>query len=208
MTEDAGGWLVRGEGLEERARAVVVAASSPAASAPLTGGDAEIGPPVEAACLDLGLRRPLRPPVLLGVDRPLYLIDHASAAGGLAPTGGGLVHGVRYLRAGEDVSAEALRAELEDHARVAGVDPADVEERRFLRRMTVTQVMPTPATGGLAGRPRVETGRPGVFVAGDWVGPQGWLADAALASAEAAGTAAAGWATGRAGRPWTGHHVA
>jgi hypothetical protein len=30
-----------------------------------------------------------------------------------------------------------------------------------------------------------------VYVAGDWVGPRGWLADASLSSGEAAGLAAA-----------------
>ena len=192
------GWLVQGERVQERARAVVVAAGPPAACSSLAGGWADLGPPVEAACLDLGTTRRLDPPLLLGVDRPLYLSDHAAAAGGLAPAGGGLVHVLRYLHAGEQVRADAVRTELEDHARAAGVDPADVEQRRFLLRMTVTGVLPTPATGGLAGRPGIETHRPGVFVAGDWVGPRGWLSDAALASGEGAGRAAARWAAGAA----------
>jgi pyruvate/2-oxoglutarate dehydrogenase complex dihydrolipoamide dehydrogenase (E3) component len=38
----------------------------------------------------------------------------------------------------------------------------------------------------------------GVYVAGDWVGPRGWLADAALSSGEAAGRAAAREAARRA----------
>lgn len=194
---DGTGCVVHGEQLEERCRAVVVAAGSPAACAALAGGPSDLGPSVEASCLDLGTTRRVIPPVLLGVDRPLYLIDHAAAASGLAPPEGGLVHVLRYVRAGEETSAEAVQRELEDHARVAGVDPASVEERRFLRRMTVTGVLPTPASGGLGGRPGIGTARPGVFVAGDWVGPDGWLSDAALASGEAAGVAAAGWVAGR-----------
>lgn len=44
---------------------------------------------------------------------------------------------------------------------------------------------------GLAGRPPVEVAHlPGVFLAGDWVGPVGLLADASLASGYAAGDAA------------------
>ena len=47
------------------------------------------------------------------------------------------------------------------------------------------------AGGGLAGRPGVAVpDRPGTFVAGDWVGPEGHLADAVLASARAAALAA------------------
>jgi pyruvate/2-oxoglutarate dehydrogenase complex dihydrolipoamide dehydrogenase (E3) component len=65
--------------------------------------------------------------------------------------------------------------------------------------MTVVGATPSPATGGLAGRPGIDsTGRAGVYVAGDWVGPRGWLADGALASGEAAGSAAARQAAGRA----------
>ena len=42
------------------------------------------------------------------------------------------------------------------------------------------------------------TGVAGVYVAGDWVGPRGWLADCALSSGEAAGIAAAREAARRA----------
>ena len=61
---------------------------------------------------------------------------------------------------------------------------------RFLHRMIVAHALPRPGAG-LAGRPPVEVpGLRGVFVAGDWVGPVGMLADASLASAEAAARAA------------------
>jgi phytoene dehydrogenase-like protein len=89
---------------------------------------------------------------------------------------------------------------MEEHARAAGIDPAMIEERRFLHRMTVVGATPTPATGGLAGRPGVDsTGVSGVFVAGDWVGPRGWLSDCTMASGEGAGIAAAQEAADRAG---------
>jgi hypothetical protein len=56
----------------------------------------------------------------------------------------------------------------------------------------------TPAGGGLAGRPAIhDSGLDGVLVAGDWVGPKGWLADGSLVSGEAAGVAAAREALGR-----------
>jgi predicted NAD/FAD-dependent oxidoreductase len=47
----------------------------------------------------------------------------------------------------------------------------------------------TPAGGGLAGRPAVERGA-GLYLAGDWIGPEGWLVDAAIASGAAAAKAA------------------
>jgi phytoene dehydrogenase-like protein len=188
--------MVAAGGRQIGAGAVVLAAGTPETDAALLGGRpggwAGLGPEVEASCLDLGLRRGLAQPVLFGIDPPIYLVDHAGSAKGLAPEGGGLVHVLRYLTLGEDTPADALRASLEEHARLAGVDPADVEEERFLRRMTVVGATPNPAAGGLAGRPGIDsTGLAGVFVAGDWVGPRGWLADCALSSGEAAGAAAA-----------------
>jgi hypothetical protein len=57
--------------------------------------------------------------------------------------------------------------------------------------MTVVGAVPVPGVG-LAGRVDVgDTGHEGVLVAGDWVGPRGHLADAALASGEDAGRLAA-----------------
>jgi phytoene dehydrogenase-like protein len=192
----AGPLTILAGGRQIEAGAVVLAAGTPEADAALLGARpaawAGLGPQVEASCLDLGLRRGLAEPILFGVDVPMYLVDHAAVARDLAPEGGGLVHVLRYLALGEDTAADALRTSLEEHARLAGVDPATVEEQRFLRRMTVVGATPTPATGGLAGRPGIDsTGLPGVYVAGDWVGPRGWLADCSLSSGEAAGVAAA-----------------
>jgi phytoene dehydrogenase-like protein len=196
VTAHGDGVVVTTGGRRTEAGAVVLAAGTPEADAALLGERpaawGRLGPEVEASCLDLGLRRGLTHPVLFGIDPPIYLVDHAAVAKGLAPERGGLVHVLRYLRLGEATPADALRASLREHARLAGVDADTVEEERFLRRMTVVGATPTPAAGGLAGRPGIDsTGLPGVFVAGDWVGPRGWLADCALSSGEAAGSAAA-----------------
>jgi len=68
------------------------------------------------------------------------------------------------------------------------VSDDDVLAARFLASMTVAGTVPRAALGGLPGRPAVgATGTPGVHLAGDWVGPEGLLADAALASGAAAG---------------------
>src|SRR5438105_6390839 len=131
--------VVTVDGREIEAGAVEVAAGTPDDAAALLGSRpaawAGLGPQAEASCLDLGLRRGMAEPVLFGVDVPIYLVDHASVASGLAPEGGGLVHVLRYLGLGEDTPAGVLRASLEEHARVAGVEPAAVEEERFLLRM-------------------------------------------------------------------------
>ena len=71
--------------------------------------------------------------------------------------------------------------------------PDEVVTSRFLAHLSVTGTIPRAANGGLAGRPGVgDTGVPGVTMAGDWVGPVGLLADASLASGQAAGLLAVG----------------
>jgi phytoene dehydrogenase-like protein len=192
--DDGGAARVEGRERAILARAVVVAGGTPDACAavlPATPpGWETLGPPVQVACLDLGLAEPPRTRVLLGVDRPLYLICHSPPAQ-LAPRGAAVVHGLRYRRVDETSSVDA-RAELEEHCRVAGIEPDAAEEVRYLHRMVACGAMPTPASGGLAGRPGVaDTGLDGVFVAGDWVGAGGHLADAALTSGESAGRQAA-----------------
>jgi len=177
------------------AGAVVVAAGTPDAMAALLperpAAWAGLAPPVHVACLDLGLAEPPGVRVLLGLDRPLYLICHAPPAR-LAPAGGAVVHAMRYLHAAESPSAAEARGDLEAHARLAGIDPAEAEEARYRHRMAAAGALPIPATGGLAGRPGVDsTGLDGVYVAGDWLGPGAHLGDAALATGEAAGRRAA-----------------
>lgn len=173
---------------------VVVAAGSPDACAALLparpGAWDGLGPPAEVACLDLGLPFVPEATVLFGVDRPLYLSRHDPPAA-LAPPGGAVVHVMRYLRAGERRAPAEGRAELEAHARLAGIEPDAADEARYLHRQVACPAMPTPGHGGLAGRPGVATGLEGVLVAGDWVGPVGHLTDAALASGERAGREAA-----------------
>jgi hypothetical protein len=61
---------------------------------------------------------------------------------------------------------------------------SEVMVRRFLPSMTVSHAIPSVATGGLRGRAPVEVrDLPGLYLAGDWVGGQGTLANASVASA-------------------------
>jgi phytoene dehydrogenase-like protein len=144
---------------------------------------------VRAACLDLGLRKLPRPhvPFALGLDSPLYLSTHSLSAK-LAPEGHEVVHLIRYLRADEQVSPDDARAELE--ALMERVQPgyrAQVVTSQFLPNITVMEGFPEAAYGGVQGRPRVaHASIAGVFRAGDWVGDEGMLLDAALASARVA----------------------
>lgn len=189
ITATSGGWevaLVSGEVL--RAAAVVVAAGGPDLARqllPVDPGWPEPGAPVTAACLDLGLRGPA-PSVVFGLDEPLYLARHCPP-GNLAPEGGSVVHVMRY---GTRDPALDL-AELRGHARLAGIAEDQIVEERFLAVHVVTHLLPS-IEHGLAGRPGVEVaGARGVFLAGDWVGPSGWLSDAAMTSGQRAGNLAA-----------------
>ena len=184
-----GGWevgLSSGDVLP--AAAVVVAAGGPATARkllPVDPGWGELGPPVTAACLDLGLRG-ARPGLAFGLDEPLYLSRHCPP-GDLAPKGGSVVHVMRYGAR----EARQDRAQLRDLARLAGITDDHIVEERFLADMVVTHLQPRPEQG-LAGRPAVTVpGAEGIFLAGDWVGPTGWLVDAAIASGHQAGRLAA-----------------
>ncbi len=181
-----------------RATRVVVAAGPPTAVArllPAEPGWGPLGPPVTAACLDLGVREVPEPGYVLGIDEPLYATVQSPPAR-QAPDGHAVVGVLRYGAR----SASLDRPQLEAHARLAGVRPEAVAAERFLASMTVAGSMPRAATGGLAGRPGVEdSGVPGILLAGDWVGPAGLLADAALASGHAAGLLAARGTAGASG---------
>lgn len=145
--------------------------------------------PVKAACLDIGLARLPQPRArfTLGIDRPLYFSVH-SAVAKLAPEGGAVIHAAKYLNPTARTDPKADERELEEALDIMQPGWREVvAERRFLPSMTVSHAVATAAVGGLAGRPGPAV--PGVrnlYVAGDWVGTEGLLADASLASAQQA----------------------
>ncbi|MCC7536595.1 MAG: NAD(P)/FAD-dependent oxidoreductase [Deltaproteobacteria bacterium] len=172
----------------------VVVAASPQVTASLVrdGKDAtlrgwvERAVPVRACCLDVALRSLPRPYArfALGMDRPTYLSVH-SATAALAPDGGALVHTIRYLAPHESPGDEGI-AELEGLLDRLQPGWRDVlVARQDLPSITVTHDAATAARGGLAGRPGPAVPHiDGLFVAGDWVGSRGHLADASLASGQ------------------------
>ncbi|HYO57984.1 phytoene desaturase family protein [Archangium sp.] len=194
VERDVGASLPRARGLrladgtEYEAGAVVVAGAPRDVASLLPGDEVLAGwaaeaEPVKAASLEVGLSRLPRPRALLalGVDRPWYASVH-SAWARLAPEGGAMVHVAKYLGGGD---AEASESELEGVLDM--LQPGwreHVVTRRFLPGLTVMNALPAKKKG-LAGRPGpvVEHVR-GLYVVGDWVGPEGMLADASLASAE------------------------
>lgn len=143
--------------------------------------------PVHAACLDLVLTVPPSPETkfVLGCSTPWYYSNHSSAAKLSEHT---VVHVMKYLPVINRTDAKEDQMELERF--LDGIQPGwreSVVERRFLPRMLVSHAAVIAENGGLAGRPGTDVpGKPGLYIAGDWVGPEGMLVHASLASARAA----------------------
>jgi phytoene dehydrogenase-like protein len=195
-----------GDGSRRTAHAAILAIAPdevrdalPAPASATVARWASEAPPVRAACLDVALSRLPDPRAgfALGIDRPLYLSVHSKTAR-LAPPGGALVHVAKYLDPSRPSDGRADERELE--ALLDRVQPGwrdAVVHRRFLPHLTVANAVVTARAGGLAGRPGPEIpALPRVFVAGDWVGRHGMLADASLASAREAAALALGAASG------------
>ena len=143
--------------------------------------------PVKAATLDIALRYLPKPKATfaLGVDRPLYLSVH-SATARLAPEGSALIHVAKYLAPEGEDSNETIERELEGLLDL--VQPgwrAAVAHRRFLPDLIVANSTPLADCSGTRPGPQVPDVT-GLFVVGDWVGPEGMLADTSLASARQA----------------------
>ena len=139
--------------------------------------------PVTITCLDLALSRlPVpQPRFALGIDQPYYFSVH-SAWAQLTPKGGALIHIAKYGR-GTEQELEALADRLQPGWREVLV------HRRFLPSMTVSNALTKVAGNGSEPRAAVATRVGGLYVAGDWVGDRGILADAALSSAREAARA-------------------
>ena len=186
--------LTNGEIIRSR---VVVLASDPSTAVKLLGDDARTSlhrflsnnVKVEAACLDVALDRLPYPNAkfALSIDRPMYLSVH-SATARLAPEGGAMIHIARYLDPNAEENPDADRQELTRLLDL--VQPgwsALVRHQRFLPRLTVANAMAAAKINGTLGRPEPEVHDvPGLYIVGDWVGSEGMLADAALASAKQA----------------------
>ncbi len=193
-----GGFLISSETGEFRSRSIVVALESRDSAIRLLGGlqttvgIPEVGPAVSAACLDVVSSSCPRPTFALGTDQPVYLSLHSKAAAlGVDPKAEGPWHVVHLMRYGTTAAADD-RQILEALALRAGLTPEGTLWSRFFAHLKVVSGAPTASLGGMAGRPGVSaTGLPGCFLAGDWVGPVGWLADASFASGEHAGALAA-----------------
>ena len=99
-----------------------------------------------------------------------------------------MIHAAKYLPPDHNDSSESVEQELESLLDL--VQPGwrkVIVYRRFLPDMIVMNALPLASLDGTRGRPGPQVvDVPGLFVAGDWVGEEGLLVDASLASARRA----------------------
>lgn len=179
------------------AAAVIVAAGGPNIAAKLIDDEAlrsfaATSRPAFGAVLDVGLSEPWgdHPGFVLGLDQPVYMSVHSNTAR-VHRDGTSLVSVHKYLVSDAGAS-DADRAELEGVLDLARPGWREVAEHvTFSRRLVPMTHIPSAASGGIGGRPGASSAQPRTFVAGDWVGDRGLLADAAIVSAHRAGSMAA-----------------
>lgn len=182
------GWTVSTDAGDRTADLVLLASGGPERAARLLGREIPVpGPRAEVGALDLLLRRLPRPrrTFAVGLDSPHYLSIHS-------PRGSRPVHLSLAAYLTPDDRTSGTRETLEAIADTVqpGWRAELVAEPRHLARMTVHTAIASAAAGGLAGRPGPElAGASGLALAGDWVGAEGMLLDASLASARAAARA-------------------
>jgi phytoene dehydrogenase-like protein len=163
--------------------------------------------PVRVATLDIALSHLPNPNVYgaYGIDSPLYLSLH-SAFAKLAPINGKAVKGVEGQNTRIDKAEGVLFHAMKNiDASVKQNPKSDREElesfmdmlqpgwrnmvvrQRFLPNMVVSNALVNARQNGMHNRPDVEVpGTENLYIIGDWVGPEGLLADASLSSAKRA----------------------
>ena len=184
------------DGSVVRASAVVVATSPRDAAKLVDGGEhpamrqiVEGLIPARIACLDVALNRLPVPgrPIVQDLDGPRFM-SAQSVYSRVAPEGAALIISFKQLDPRHPGDPREDERDLEDLLDAAQPGWHDaLVKRQYLPRIEAVGTLPTAREGGFAGRPdpRV-TGLDNLYLAGDWVGPEGFLVDASMASAHRA----------------------
>ena len=178
------------------ASAVVVATSPRDAAKLVDGGEhpamREIVDgmiPACIACLDVALERLPIPdrPVVQDLDGPRFM-SAQSVYSRVAPEGSALMISFKQLDPRYPGDPRKDERDLEDLLDVAQPGWRGVlVKRQYLPRIEAVGTLPTARDGGFAGRPGPRVpGLDNLYLAGDWVGPEGFLIDASMASARRA----------------------
>ena len=184
------------DGSVVRASAVVVATSPRDAAKLVDGGEhpamgqiVEGLIPARIACLDVALERLPVPdrPVVQDLDGPRFM-SAQSVYSRVAPEGAALIISFKQLDPRYPGDPREDERDLEELLDVAqpGWRGALVK-RQYLPRIEAVGALPTTREGGFAGRPGSRVmGLHNIYLAADWVGPEGFLVDASMASARRA----------------------
>src|SRR5919112_1974698 len=184
------------DGSVVRASAVVVATSPRGAAKLVDGGEhpamgqiVEGLIPARIACLDVALSRLPVPgrPIVQDLDGPRFM-SAQSVYSRVAPEGAALIISFKQLDPRYPGDPREDERDLEDllDAAQPGWRGALVK-RQYLPRIEAVGALPTAREGGFAGRPGSRVmGLHNIYLAADWVGPEGFLVDASMASARRA----------------------
>lgn len=145
--------------------------------------------PAHVACLDVALAGLPAPkhPVVFDLNQPRFLTTQSLYAR-VAPQGGTLISAFKQLDPRKPIDARANERDLE--ALIDAIQPhwrTALVKRSFLPQIEAVGALPLARTNGFAGRPKSQVpGLANCFLAGDWVGDEGFLVDASVASARQA----------------------
>jgi phytoene dehydrogenase-like protein len=184
------------DGSKVRASAVVLATRPRDASKLVGGGEHQSLRrivdglvPARVACLDVALSSLPSPevPVVQDLGGPRFMTAQ-SLYSRVAPEGSALVYTFKQLDPRTQGDPREDERDLEDLLDAAQPGWRDVlVDRQYLPRIEAVGALPTAESGGFAGRPDPRVPDiAGLYLAGDWVGPEGFLADASAASARSA----------------------
>jgi len=193
---DSSGWQVLLDNKTEVSAKIVVIAAGPNDAYSLFDDNerpdilskaAKEAKPIRLVCLDVALSSLPDKDTLfaLGVDRPLYFSVH-SAYAKLAPKDGALIHVAKYLGTSIQPKPREDQPELEEFLDLLQPGWRQVlVKKRPLPNMVVSNALVTAAEGGLGGRPDTKIAE-NLYIVGDWVGKEGIVSNASVASAKRA----------------------
>ncbi len=142
--------------------------------------------PVHLACLDVALRHLPNPryPIVQDLDQPRFMTTQSLYAH-IAPEGGALIHTFKQLDPTHPTDPREDERDLEELLDTAQPGWRDVLVKRiYLPHIEAVGTLPTASGGGFAGRPDPQVpGIANLYLVGDWIGRQGFLVDASMASA-------------------------
>ena len=145
--------------------------------------------PARVACLDVALSSLPSPgvPVVQDLDGPRFMTAQ-SLYSKVAPEGAALVYTFKQLDPRRPGDPREDERDLEDLLDATQPGWREVlVDRQFLPRIEAVGALPTAESGGFAGRPGSRVpGLEDLYLTGDWVGPEGFLVDASVASARSA----------------------